>query len=222
MCYNYSVMSANDPVPDRNFTAGRAAPSRPRPAVTPTLIVEVAARLVDAEGIDALTLSRVAAELEVSQPAMYKHVDGVEDLLRRLALLARRQLAERLRDSAVGRSGDEAVEAVALAWRSFVKEHPGLYAATDRHPLAGYPDLEAAVADIIAILTRIVAGYGLGDDDAEHGAWSLRSAIHGFVVLEAERGHPGPLDLDESYTRLIRLMCGGLRDMAGQARGPRA
>ncbi len=207
MCYNRMVRLSNPTVVGDH--------KGPRLAVTPEAIVDAAARIVDCEGIDALTLSRVAAELQVSQPAMYKHVAGVEEVLRRLALRARHLLAERLRHAAVGRSGDRAVEAVAAAWRAFVKEHPGLYAATDRHPLAGFTDLEEAVADIISILGQIVAGYGMAEEDAEHGAWSLRSAIHGFVVLEAEQGHPGPLDLDESFARLIRLMCGGLRDMAG-------
>lgn len=197
-----------------NNSPRRAAGERSRPAVTADAIVEAAGRIADAEGLDSLTLSKVAAELGVSQPAMYKHVSGVEDLLRRLALLARQMLARRLGEAAVGRSQDQAVEAAAAAWRAFVKEHPGIYAATDRHPLAGYPDLEQAVADIISILTRIVAGFGLTDEEAEHGAWSLRSALHGFVVLEVERGHPGPLDLDESFARMVRLICGGLRDMA--------
>jgi AcrR family transcriptional regulator len=187
-----------------------------RPAVTPELLVTAAARIVDTEGIDALSLSRVAADLGVTQPAMYNHVQGVDDLLRRLALLARRMLLQRLRDAAVGRAQDDAVVALANAWRDFVHQHPGLYAATDRHPLAGFADLEAAVADIISVLQQVVSGYGLVQQEAEHGAWSLRSALHGFVVLESERGYPGPLDLDESFSLLVRLMCGGLREMADQ------
>lgn len=185
-----------------------------RPVISSEMLVDAAARIADQEGLDHLSLSRVAADLGVSQPAMYRHVQSADDLLRRLALRARRMLLERLREATVGRARDEAVVALADAWRGFVQEHRGLYAATDRHPLAGYEDLEAAVADIITVLQQVVSGYGLSTEDAEHGAWSLRSALHGFVVLEAERGHPGPLDLDESFSRLVRLVCGGLRDMA--------
>jgi AcrR family transcriptional regulator len=188
--------------------------------VTPELIVEAAAAIADTDGIDALSLSRVAADLGVTQPAMYNHVRGADDVLRRLALLARRLLVQRLRDAAVGRACDDAVIAMANAWRSFVREHPGLYAATDRHPLAGYEDLEAAVADILSVLQQVVAGYGLTPDDVEHGALSLRSALHGFVVLEAEEGHPGTVDLDESFSRLVRLVCAGLREMACQSGQP--
>jgi AcrR family transcriptional regulator len=177
-------------------------------------IVDVAAQLADAEGIDAVTLSRIAAELSVSQPAMYNHIGGYEDLLRRLALRARQVLVHRLRNSAVGRAGDDAVCAVADAWRTFAREHPGLYAATDRHPLAGYADLEQAVTEIVGVLCQVVGAYGLTPAEAEHGAWSLRSALHGFVVLEAEYGNPAPLDLDESFARLVKLLCGGLRQMA--------
>lgn len=190
-----------------------------RRSLNTEVLVTTAARIADSEGIDALSLSRVAAALGVSQPAMYNHVHGLSDLLRRLALLARQMLLERLRDATVGRARDDAVVSLADAWRSFAHEHPGLYAATDRHPLSGYEDLEAAVAAIISVLRHVVAGYGLGPVDAEHGAWSLRSALHGFVVLESEQGHPDRLDLDESFSRLVHLICGGLREMRHPASG---
>jgi AcrR family transcriptional regulator len=206
-------------IPAKEAHSGRssrraAGRSFTRRAVTPDLIVEAGAAIADRDGIDALSLTRVADALGVTQPALYNHVDGADDLLRRLALLARRMLAQRLRDAAVGRACDDAVAAVAHAWRSFVQDHPGLYAATDRHPLSGFHDLEDAVADIVVVLERVVAGYGVAPEDAEYGAWSVRSALHGFAVLEAEHGHPALLDLDEAFTRLVRLLCAGLREIA--------
>lgn len=201
--------------PPRRGAPPRA--DRSRRGIDPEQVVAAAATLVDGEGIDALNLTRVAEVLGVSQPALYNHVGGADDLLRRLALLARQLLLHRLQVAAVGRAGDDAVAAVAGAWRAFVREHPGLYAATDRHPLAGYEDLEAAVDDIVGLLRQVVSGYGLGPDLAEHGAWSVRSAVHGFVVLETEQGHPGRLDLDESFDLLVRLVCSGLRGLAVEA-----
>ncbi len=174
------------------------------------VVVAAAAELVDTHGIEALTLTRLAESLGVTQPALYNHVRSAADCLYALALLARQQLLAQLRDAAVGRACDDAVQAVADAWRSYVHQHPGLYAATDRHPLAGYPELEAAVRDIVMLLCRVVKGYGLSDEDAEHAAWSLRAALHGFVVLEAEQGHPAALPLSETFSRLVLLLCSGL------------
>lgn len=190
-------------------------PRADRHSLTPDRVVEKAAEIADREGIDRMTLTRVAEELGVSQPALYKHVRDASDLLRLVALDGRRRLLAELRDAAVGRSADCAVEAVADAWRAFVRDHPGMYAATDRHPLAGFADLEAAVTDIVDLLVRVVASYGLGGADLDHAAWSVRSALHGFVSLESERGHPAAMDLDESFRRMVALLCSGLRAGGG-------
>lgn len=188
-----------------------------RAPLSPSLVVRTAAQLADRDGIGRLSLTRVAEKLEVSQPALYKHVRDAQDLLRLLALEARVQLLKRLRDATVGRSGDEAIVAVAHAWRGFVHEHPGLYSATDRHPLAGYEELEAATSDLVALIGRLVVGYGLAAEDVGHAAWSVRAALHGFVSLESEEGHPSAMDLDESFQRMVTLLCSGLRSMAARA-----
>ena len=71
-----------------------------RAPLTPTQVIDEAARLADAEGLDAVTLTRVADALGVQQPALYRHVDGYDDLIRSLGLRGRELLAERLSEAA--------------------------------------------------------------------------------------------------------------------------
>jgi hypothetical protein len=40
-----------------------------------------------------------------------------------------------------------------------VRDHPGLYAATDRYPCAGDAELEGAVDKVVAVLGRALAAY---------------------------------------------------------------
>ena len=49
----------------------------------------------------------------------------------------------------------------------------------------------------------MLAGYGLTGDDDIHAIRGLRALMHGFVSLEAAGGFAMPLDLDESYRRLV-------------------
>jgi hypothetical protein len=53
-------------------------------------------------------------------------------------------------------------------------------------------------------------GYGLEGDDAIHAARAVRSALHGFVALEAGGGFGIPIDLDESYARMVAVLGRGL------------
>jgi AcrR family transcriptional regulator len=174
-------------------------------------VVAEAVALLEADGVGALTLTALAERLSVTQPALYRHVASIDDLWAAVALHARSELIAELLDVAVGRAGDEAIEAVANTWRDFARHHPALYKATDLSPLEGDEANEGAARELVVLLGRVTAGYGLDDTDAEQAAWALRSALHGFSILEAERGNPGSLDLDATFARLVTLLEGGLR-----------
>ncbi|MDG1464878.1 MAG: TetR family transcriptional regulator, partial [Acidimicrobiales bacterium] len=115
-------------------------------------VVDSAAALADSEGLDAVTLTRVALLLGVRQPALYRHIDSYDALIRALGLRGREILASRLGEAAVGLAGDDAVRAMGRAWRAMVGDHPGLYAATDRYPCAGDAELEEAVERVVSVL----------------------------------------------------------------------
>ncbi len=184
-----------------------------RPTLDPTQVIDEAARLADAEGFDALTLTRVADALGVQQPALYRHVDGYDDLIRSLGLRGRELLAERLSEAAQGVAGEDAVRALGDAWRSVVRDAPGLYAATDRYPCAGDDELEAAVERVVNVIARSLSGFDLDDAQRIHVARALRSAFHGFAHLEAGDGHPPPHDLEVSFTGLVDLLMAGIRHL---------
>ena len=177
-------------------------------------VIATAARIADSEGLDRLTLTRVADELGVRQPALYRHVDGYDDLLRSLSLRGREILAQRLADAAVGLSGDDSVAALGHAWRQMVRDHPGIYAATDRYPCAGDAELEAAVEWVLAVLGQALRGYNLGDEDRVHAARALRSAFHGFSHLESGDGHPLPHDPEDTFEHLVQLLCAGIQRLS--------
>jgi AcrR family transcriptional regulator len=60
----------------------KAPPSRgPKPALSTTQIADVAILLADAEGLDAVTMQRVAREVGVTTMALYRYFPGKADLL---------------------------------------------------------------------------------------------------------------------------------------------
>ncbi len=184
----------------------------PRAGLSTAAVVAAAAEIADAEGLDRLTLARVAAAAGVRTPSLYNHVESLDDVRRRVALLALRDLADALRDAAVGRAGDDALAATADAYRAYARRHPGRYAATQRAPAEGDEEMRAAAKGAVDVVLAILRGYGLEGDDAIHAARAVRSALHGFVALEAGGGFGIPVDLDESYARMVRALARGLRD----------
>jgi AcrR family transcriptional regulator len=186
----------------------------PRVGLDPASVVEAAAALADEVGFEGVTLARLAGRLGVRTPSLYNHVDGLDGLRRELALLGTRELGFRIGRAAVGKAADEAVVAIAHAYRSFVKERPGLYAATVRsfrlfHPTD--PELQAVEREVIGVVLDVLASYGLRGDDALHAVRGLRSVVHGFATLESAGGFGIPLDVDESFERLLRIYVDGVR-----------
>ena len=100
-------------------------------------VIQAAAELADTVGLEKVTLGDVAAQLGVRTPSLYNHVAGLAGLQRELTLLGLHELSRRLGRAVMGKAKDEAIWALAWAYRDFVKEHPGLYTATVR---AGDPE----------------------------------------------------------------------------------
>jgi AcrR family transcriptional regulator len=187
----------------------------PRVGLDSETVVTAAAELADADGLAELTLARLAERLGVRSPSLYAHVGGLGDLRTRLAVRGARDLAAILQAAAAGRAGSDALLAVADAYRAYAHAHPGTYAATQRAP-GTEPDgadgeYVAAGADVVEVLVAVLRGYELRDDDAIHAVRMVRAALHGFVSLEREGGFAMPIDIDESYRRLVRTLDRGLR-----------
>jgi AcrR family transcriptional regulator len=182
----------------------------PRAGLDSERVVDTAAAIADAEGLDGVTLARVAGGLGVRAPSLYNHVDGRAGLRRALALRGVRELTAALRDAAVGRSGTDALAATARAYRAYARAHPGLYAASVAAPAPDDAEHQVAAAETVDVVYAVLRGWRLEGDDAVHAARAFRSAVHGFVLLEATGGFGIPVDVDASFERLVATLAGGL------------
>jgi AcrR family transcriptional regulator len=188
----------------------------PRAGLDAEAVVASAAALADAEGLDAVTLARLAGDLGVRAPSLYAHVDGLPDLRRRLAARGARELAAALQAAAAGRARGDALAAIAGVYRAYAREHRGTYAALQRVANLGDAAAGAAAAQLVETLVAVLRGYGLEGDDAVHAARIVRASLHGFAALENGDGFGMPLDLDDTFARLIAVLDHGL-----SSRGPR-
>jgi AcrR family transcriptional regulator len=176
------------------------------------LVISEAGDLADEVGFDNLTISGLAQRLGVKQPTLYKHVTGTSGLHREMAVLAKLELADVMRRSAVGKAGDDALVAIAIAYRNWAVEHPGRYAATVRAAASGDEDDEAAGREALEVVTSVLDGYGITGDDAIDVTRYFRAALHGFVSLEAAGGFGLPADVNRSFVRLVHNLVRAITD----------
>jgi AcrR family transcriptional regulator len=179
-------------------------------------VIASAAQIADAEGLGAVTLARVAADLGMRPPSLYNHVEGRAGLMRALRLESVGELGAAMTDAAVGRSREEALRAVAVAYRAYALEHPGRYATTLGAPTADDPEATAAAEAAIRPIVAILSGWGVEGDEALHLVRVIRSALHGFVSIELGGGFGLPLPLDSSFALLVDSLVAAITAAAPQ------
>ncbi|MGQ5259469.1 TetR/AcrR family transcriptional regulator [Micromonospora sp. ZYX-F-536] len=175
----------------------------PRVGLNQRAVVAEAARLADEVGLQQLTLAALAGRLGVALPSLYKHVRGADALIQKLSALATAELATELTTAAAGRAGGDALRAMADAYRDYARRHPGRYPATQRVPDPADPEHVVAGERAVGAIYAVLRGYGLTGDDAVDATRALRSALHGFVSLEATGGFGLPREVDRSYHQLV-------------------
>jgi AcrR family transcriptional regulator len=173
-------------------------------------VVDAAVAIADRDGLDAVTLARVADALGVRPPSLYHHVSGHDGLMQAIALRGLDELTAALQAAALGRAGTEALRATAHAYRDYAHAHPGAYAATLRAAPGGDAEHEEAGAAAVQVMAAILRAWHLEDEEMLHAVRVIRSALHGFVSLEAGGGFGLPLDRDRSFERLIETLAAGL------------
>lgn len=174
-----------------------------RAGLDPQMVIQAAADLVDREGVEALTLAALAAHFKVAVPSLYNHVGGLPGVQQQLALLGRRQLTQQLGRAVMGKAGDDAVIAMADAYRAYVKTHPGIYTMTLHAADEQDAESRETEAEAVDIALKVLAHYNLRDEMALHMVRGFRSLVHGFTSLEVAGGFGLPLDLDKTFRLLI-------------------
>jgi AcrR family transcriptional regulator len=151
-------------------------------------ILDAAESIVEAVGIDALTMRKLAGDVGIRAPSLYKHVRDKSELL---AMLQERAL------ESVGAVMAQASDLASLgqAYRGWALAHPAMYELTCRRPLER-DRLEPGIEDAAAAPVIALAG---GD---EHRARALWAAAHGLVDLELADRFPEGADLDAAWAAL--------------------
>lgn len=183
-----------------------------RPRLTVASIVDAALVVVDKEGVDGLTTTRVARELGVSQPSLYSHVASLDEIRTAAALRCAEAITISVQAAVQGLDGDDALFAMARTYRDYVRENPERYllALSSAHT-DEYRTLTEHYAEAVRDVLR---WYGLGEDEVVEAHLAFRAAVHGFVHLEARDALPARVACpDDHFDFLIRVFAAGLRSL---------
>ena len=175
-------------------------------------IVRKAMEIIDQSGKPEISMRELAERLNIKTPSLYNHISSMEELLVCVSSRAAQQMKEVLLSAMEGKQGDEAVYALANAYRNFAKERKGLYklimASSALTNKDGHPSVEAMIIPVIDAISY----YELTQEQVAHWQRVLRSIMHGFVAQEdAGFFRHYSEDINLSYSYAIKAFLLGLK-----------
>ncbi|MFF3908671.1 TetR/AcrR family transcriptional regulator [Streptomyces sp. NPDC001848] len=171
------------------------------------LIVTAARELAEAEGWDAVTTRRLAAEIDYSQPVLYSHFKGKDAIMAAVAVEGCAELAVELRTARTAADGTRAaLAAVGEAYTAFARRRPALYDAIFTHPVDlpfATPEAPAALQEAFGELLRAVEPVASEGDDPGLLTETYWAGLHGLVTLMRSGRLPA-----EAHERRLALLVG--------------
>jgi AcrR family transcriptional regulator len=169
----------------------------PRPGLSADAIATAAVRLADAEGLDAVSMARVAAELSVTTMALYRYVTNKDELLQLMwnasALGAEDLVIE-------GDGWRSRLRVWAVIQREMLDRHPWITQMPMAAPPVGPNSLhfvergleamdETGLPDGMKIrIIGLLASYSLSE--ARMAADAMRAAKAAMAAADADAGRP--------------------------------
>lgn len=194
----------------------KRAPLRTRKRDVPLTeagIYATALRLIDADGVEALSMRKLAAELSANPMSLYHHVPNKDALLRGVARMVGAQFRTVTLEDA---PWQERIRLLATDFRTLAHRHPKLMVYSSSQPdfvqpedpfwaaltaildAAGVP--QAEIPQIAAVMCAVVIGVLTAE---------LNGALHQWSNLKPTTPAPsedGPTDAGPDEDRMFRLV----------------
>jgi AcrR family transcriptional regulator len=184
---------------------------------TETEILDAAYDLYAREGLDGVSMRRVASRVGISATALYRHFEDKDALIAGVADRGFERFAAALRRPPVARAPKARVMQILERYRDLACRRPDLFRlmfATARRGARRFPDDFAAHRSRVFDELRGAVERGMARGDFRRGgslevALSLWAQAHGLLAL-AESGRFARGRFEALYRKLLRHMIGGL------------
>lgn len=173
-------------------------------------IVNTAREMIEAVGVEQLSLGRLAAELGIKAPSLYRYVEGKDGLLQAVNTRTVERLFEAMNAALETAPADpvERLLALSQAYRAFAQDNPQTYAQAMTNTVdARRPD-ETYMVQLVLPLQAMMAEVA-GEERSLPALRGLLALVHGFCLLEFAQQLRRGGDLDAAFSDSVRAYIRG-------------
>ena len=171
-------------------------------------VIKAAIACVEKEGASGLGVNRVAKELGIKPPAIYKHLQGNAELKKAVALAIYQQLFAELKQKMTGITEPrDVLMALGFASRDFARSHPGLFQVMMQFQLQpDDPKSASVIRETQSFLAVILRNQNLDENKSIDIMRMINSAIVGFINLEQSGLLTLPRSTEKSFGVMLEAL----------------
>ena len=177
----------------------------PRAGLGPDRVLQEGLRLLDEEGVAAVSLATLATRLGVKRPSLYNHVSSTEALRDGLLILVLDDVAQAV-EKTLSRSGRAALMELMQTLRAYVVRYPRRIDLLLLSAEGGGPELRHAAERLYSLVMNVLADYGLTGARAVHAVRTLRALWLGFSLIDTQGGYAMDVPVEESFRFAMEAM----------------
>jgi AcrR family transcriptional regulator len=160
---------------------------------TAEALLDAAERILEAEGVEALTVRRVADEVGTTTRAVYTSLGSKDALIAGLGVRGFALLAARV--AALPRTDDPAADLIVAAvsgFRAWALAHPALFQVTFQQRATASPEVRKrfeparmeALETLLERIRRLEDSGGTGGRTVQEAAWQFSGLCEGLAALD--------------------------------------
>lgn len=171
-------------------------------------VIEAAIACIEKEGASALGVNRVARELGIKPPAIYKHLQGNAELKKAVAIAIWKRFFTEFQQKTADIKDDRTfLKAGGFASRNFARSHPGLYRVMMQFQLQpDDPESALVITESQSFFRVILGSKDISQTQLIDIMRMVNAAIVGFISLEQS----GLLTLSRSTDESFEVMLDAL------------
>ncbi|HEX9529660.1 MAG TPA: TetR/AcrR family transcriptional regulator, partial [Acidimicrobiales bacterium] len=182
-------------------------------------------RILIEDGLDGVSLRRVAGSLGVTAPALYAYVKDKHDMLQGIADIELEDLQDRFGE-VEGLDPEDRLHDMAMTYVNFARHNSSVFRAI----FLVHPELAMRTADDEPSMTRVFqAGSApiqeldqrgqLGETDAETAALAFWTAVHGAATVMASGSYLDLAERERAAETVINSVLSGLHGPSARDAG---
>ncbi len=170
-------------------------------------VMNQAIEIIQADGIKALTLPRLAKELDIRTQSLYNYIANLDELVSLIGARLIREMCQEIKDGIIGLSDNVAlIQFASIARRYLLSKGNLALVIYDLHSFPTNSQFSIEAKKLVDLLNQVLASSTLKQEEQFAVSQTLISAVLGFVFIETSNFYDlaSEDDVEKSYCQMLK------------------